>query len=160
MEDLFELVTNPATSEFALLELIETHKDCLGDSECCYIEDEDVSLLDELAGYGLLTKAIVDVYIGGYQWASLADGYAYPQMLNNLLNNHSLPELGLEKILDVIINAPEIPAKEQLFQMIAAAERNPAFTSKLKKRVETFLDNGSHWDSEIPYRAGYIEYLG
>ena len=159
MEDLFELATNPSTSEVTLLELIQTHKDCVGDSACCYIEDEDVSLLDELAEYGSLTEAIVDMYLGGYLWASLDDGYAYPQMLNNLLNNHSLSERGLEKILDAIIEAPEIPAQEQLFQIIAAAERNPAFTPKSRKKIEIFLDSGSHWDAETPYRTGYVEYL-
>ena len=115
MEDLFDLATNPATTELQLLELIEAHKDCLGDSDCCYFEDDDVSLLDELAEYGALTEAIVDAYIGGYNWESLSDGYAYPQMLNNLLNNQHLPEVGLGKLLDEIFAAPEIPAQQQLF---------------------------------------------
>jgi hypothetical protein len=154
MDDLFELATDPSTTEAVLLELIEIHKNCLGDTECCYIEDEDVSLLDELAEYGSISEAIVDAYLEGYQWESLSEGYAYPQMLNNLLNNQNLPEIGLEKILDVIIQAPEIPAQKQLFQIIAAAERNPALTSKMKKKVEAFLDEESHWDTRISYQIG------
>lgn len=159
MEELFDLATDPATGEAELLDLIETHKDCLGDPECCYIEDEDVSLLDELAEFGPLTVAIVDKFIGGYAWESLSDGYAYPQMINNLLNNSSLPETGLKMLLEVIFKSPEIPAQEQLFQIIACAERNPALTAELKKRIEAFLDEGSHWDSDIPYRTGYEAYL-
>jgi hypothetical protein len=149
------VASNPETPEPLLLELIESHRDCQQDPECCFNEKEGVSLLGELATLATLSDAVVAALIGLLGSDSVEEPFEYANVISGVVLNSSATSQHLEAIFDIFDKTPEWTNGSTLAMVMSCVERHDSTTSALKKSVAEFLDRPTWWNPEETYRVSY-----
>lgn len=149
------VASNPETPEPLLLELIENHRDCQQDAECCFNEEEGVSLLGELATFATLSDAVVAALIGLLGSDSVEEPFEYANVISGVVLNSTATSKHLKEIFDVFDKTPEWTNGSTLAMVMSCIERHDSTTSTLKKSVSEFLDRPAWWNPEETYRVSY-----
>jgi hypothetical protein len=149
------VASNPETPEPLLLEFIESHRDCQQDSECCFNDEEGVSLLGELATFATLSDEVVAALIGLLGSDSVEEPFEYANVISGVVLNSTATSKHLEEIFDVFDKTPEWANGSTLAMVMSCIERHDSTTSALKKSVADFLDRPAWWNPEETYRVSY-----
>ena len=149
------VASNRGTPEGLLLELIDNHRDCQQDSQCCFNEEEGVSLLGELATFATLSDAVVAALIGLLGSDSVEEPFEYANVISGVVLNSTATSKHLEEIFDVFDKTPEWTNGSTLAMVMSCIERHDSTTSALKKSVAEFLDRPTWWNPEETFRVSY-----
>ena len=152
---LIALASNRETPESQLLELIDAHRDCEQDTECCFDENEGVSLLSELATFATLSDSVVDALIGLLGSYSVEEPFEYANVISGVVLNPTATTKHLEAIFEVFDKTPEWTNGSTLAMVMWCIERHDSTTDALKKSVAEFLDRPTWWNPDETYRLSY-----